>query len=179
MRILILGFLIFSAWAAISTHIYVCKIKGFCFVPKNDLTVKSDFNSNSTLSILFKNAIQENTIFSNNLIIYFAPNKSKLSPNVDLEKYLKGSISYLNRDLNVNITIIGHTDSIGTKIHNQSLGLLRAKFVQHYYESRGIPENRIQIISKGELMPIDANNTAKGRANNRRIEITYKKLHHE
>jgi len=35
MKILRLGLLMFIAWAAISTHIYVCMIKGFCYVPNN------------------------------------------------------------------------------------------------------------------------------------------------
>ena len=34
MKILIIGFLVFSGWAALSTYIYVCKIKGLCDEPK-------------------------------------------------------------------------------------------------------------------------------------------------
>ena len=33
MKILIIGFLAFFGWSALSTHIYVCKIKGLCNEP--------------------------------------------------------------------------------------------------------------------------------------------------
>jgi outer membrane protein OmpA-like peptidoglycan-associated protein len=47
--------------------------------------------------------------------------------------------------------------------------------VQHYFESKGLPANRITIESEGEKKPVDDNNTTSGRANNRRAAITIKK----
>jgi OOP family OmpA-OmpF porin len=72
------------------------------------------------------------------------------------------------------LSITGHTDAIGSDEYNQALGYRRAKSVQHYFESKGIPANKIIIESKGEKEPADNNSSVTGRANNRRTIITIK-----
>lgn len=69
------------------------------------------------------------------------------------------------------ITIEGHTDSQGSSDHNSVLALKRAEAVRSYIISRGYPENLISAIGIGEGRPIADNNSAEGRANNRRVEI--------
>ncbi len=67
------------------------------------------------------------------------------------------------------MTVEGHTDSIGTEVYNQGLSERRAeavgkKFIQDY----GIASGRISIKGYGESRPVADNNTAEGRAKNRR-----------
>jgi outer membrane protein OmpA-like peptidoglycan-associated protein len=69
------------------------------------------------------------------------------------------------------VTIEGHTDSIGTSEYNLALGERRAGSVRDYFTSRGIAASRLRTVSYGEERPIDTNNTAAGRARNRRAHL--------
>jgi outer membrane protein OmpA-like peptidoglycan-associated protein len=72
---------------------------------------------------------------------------------------------------NSTILVEGHTDSRGSSQKNHELSLLRAQEVRGYLVSQGIPTNSIQAAGLGEERPIASNDTAEGRANNRRVEI--------
>ena len=67
--------------------------------------------------------------------------------------------------------IIGHTDSTGTDAINDPLSLQRAESTRNYLTARGVGGTRIQVQGMGSRQPIASNNTAEGRAKNRRVEI--------
>ncbi|MCP5275267.1 MAG: OmpA family protein [Burkholderiales bacterium] len=67
--------------------------------------------------------------------------------------------------------IIGHTDSTGSDAVNNPLSINRAASTRNYLVSQGIAANRIHIDGRGEYEPIASNDTAEGRARNRRVEI--------
>lgn len=69
------------------------------------------------------------------------------------------------------IVVEGHTDSRGSSDKNHELSLLRAQEVRAFLVSQGIPTNSIQALGLGEERPVASNDTAEGRANNRRVEI--------
>jgi len=48
------------------------------------------------------------------------------------------------------ITVIGRTDPRGTDEHNQALGASRATAVRSYLMTRGVPAERINLVSRGE-----------------------------
>jgi outer membrane protein OmpA-like peptidoglycan-associated protein len=66
---------------------------------------------------------------------------------------------------------VGHTDSVGSERFNQRLGLARAKGVCSALRKSGV-RGKIVVKSAGESRPRAANSTARGRALNRRVEIT-------
>jgi outer membrane protein OmpA-like peptidoglycan-associated protein len=68
--------------------------------------------------------------------------------------------------------IEGHTDSDGTNAMNQTLSQNRAHAVQNYLIENGIAADRLSHEGYGETKPIDTNKTAKGKAHNRRVEIS-------
>lgn len=70
------------------------------------------------------------------------------------------------------ITIVGHTDSVGSDTYNQGLSERRAAAVADYLVSKGVPAAAIQASGKGETQPIADNKTKAGRAANRRVEVT-------
>jgi outer membrane protein OmpA-like peptidoglycan-associated protein len=73
---------------------------------------------------------------------------------------------------NVFIEIEGHTDNVGSKVGNQTLGLERAEAVKRYlYEQHQIPLHKMNVISYGEDKPVSPNNTRDGRAQNRRVVV--------
>ena len=69
------------------------------------------------------------------------------------------------------MTIVGHTDSVGPAAYNQGLSERRAQSAADHLISQGIDADRITVRGEGESNPIATNDTAKGRAQNRRIEV--------
>ncbi|MCK5720230.1 MAG: OmpA family protein [Thiomargarita sp.] len=74
------------------------------------------------------------------------------------------------------IQIVGHTDSIGSEKYNQKLSEKRAIEVAEYIISLGLPTEKVTQWGEGESNPIGPNNTKKGRATNRRVEIEIKQI---
>ena len=69
------------------------------------------------------------------------------------------------------LTIVGHTDDVGTNEYNQKLSERRALSVAQYLEGKQVNSLRLAISGKGETQPIATNNTEGGRQANRRVEI--------
>jgi outer membrane protein OmpA-like peptidoglycan-associated protein len=69
------------------------------------------------------------------------------------------------------IDVYGHTDSTGSNAYNQTLSESRARTVMNYLVSQGVPAARVRSQGFGETMPVASNDTADGRAKNRRVEI--------
>jgi outer membrane protein OmpA-like peptidoglycan-associated protein len=70
------------------------------------------------------------------------------------------------------VTVAGYTDSTGTMEHNQKLSEKRATTVALYLNSRGVQQERLAAVGRGENNPVADNRTAEGRSKNRRVEIT-------
>ncbi|WP_372752754.1 OmpA family protein [Mariniflexile sp.] len=91
------------------------------------------------------------------------------------EAVLADIIKILKEYPNSKFTVEGHTDSVGSDKLNQELSNSRANSVKEYLSSHGIDAARLSSMGYGESKPIDTNNTSKGRANNRRVEINLAK----
>lgn len=69
------------------------------------------------------------------------------------------------------VQVEGHTDATGAAAYNQTLSENRAASVRSYLIQRGVEANRLIAVGYGMTRPIADNNTAAGRAQNRRVEI--------
>ncbi len=67
--------------------------------------------------------------------------------------------------------LTGHTDSWGDEAYNMTLSLRRVETVKRYLVSQGVAENRLIVIGKGRSERLTTNDTAEGRAQNRRVEM--------
>jgi OOP family OmpA-OmpF porin len=65
----------------------------------------------------------------------------------------------------------GYTDSRGSAALNQDLSTRRAESVKDYLVSKGVAGERLSSEGLGPSNPVADNETAEGRANNRRVEI--------
>src|SRR5450759_1914781 len=75
-------------------------------------------------------------------------------------------------DKGVYLEIQGHTDDTGGADYNDQLGQQRAEAVRRYLaREHKLPLGRISTISYGDTQPVQANKTAKGRTQNRRVVI--------
>ncbi len=70
------------------------------------------------------------------------------------------------------LLITGHTDNTGSSKINDPLSLSRAKKVQSYLVKKGLAINRTSITGLADTQPIASNETNKGRAQNRRVDLT-------
>lgn len=71
------------------------------------------------------------------------------------------------------IVVAGHTDSTGDVKSNQALSLKRAEAVRDWMRDTGdVPESCFAVQGYGESRPVATNDTAEGRALNRRVEIS-------
>jgi outer membrane protein OmpA-like peptidoglycan-associated protein len=69
------------------------------------------------------------------------------------------------------ITVVGHTDNVGTPTYNQSLSERRARAVERYLQDQGVVDQRVESAGKGESVPRASNANESGRQLNRRVEI--------
>jgi len=101
--------------------------------------------------------------------IFFNTGSYELLPTskVELEKL----IEFLNQNQTLVIEIDGHTDNVGSEEMNQKLSESRAREVYKYLVNGGIDELRMNFSGYGFTKPIGSNETAEGRALNRRTEF--------
>ncbi|WCM93022.1 OmpA family protein [Acidovorax sp. NCPPB 2350] len=101
--------------------------------------------------------------------ISFAVNRSDIRPNFApvLDRFAEG----LRNNPNAEVRIVGHTDSTGSDAINNPLSLDRATSTRNYLAARGANGGHIQVEGRGSRQPIASNDTAEGRAHNRRVEI--------
>ncbi len=84
-----------------------------------------------------------------------------------LDSVSKVLAKYADTQMQIN----GHTDSTGALDFNYSLSQRRASSVADYLSSRGVGAGRIFINGLGPDQPIASNDSAAGRASNRRVEL--------
>ena len=102
--------------------------------------------------------------------VLFASNKADLLPAAQL-KLNEVADALTKQDSESKIVVEGHTDSQGGATYNQDLSQRRAQTVRDYLVTRGISADRVTAQGFGLSRPIADNNSAEGRADNRRVEI--------
>ena len=101
--------------------------------------------------------------------VYFDFDKSNIRP--DAVPVLDEAVRILKQDRTLPIVVVGHTDSIGSDAYNLKLSQRRANAVRDYFVAHGISSSRIRTEGRGKSDPVASNDTADGRAQNRRVEL--------
>ena len=102
--------------------------------------------------------------------ITFATGSSQVKP--EFMSALDSVAQSLQQYPDTRIQIAGFTDNVGSPSANQRLSEDRAFRVRDYLSTRGVAVQRMTPIGYGASRPIASNDTAAGRAQNRRVEIT-------
>ncbi|MBS1599190.1 MAG: OmpA family protein [Bacteroidetes bacterium] len=87
------------------------------------------------------------------------------------KKELDNGAQILQEHPSLHVSIIGHTDNVGKPQSNLKLSQKRAEAVKAYMVSKGVSADRLKASGAGQDVPIADNKTAKGRAENRRVEF--------
>ena len=101
--------------------------------------------------------------------ILFDVDKANLNDNSKIE--LAELSAILNKYEDTNIMLAGHTDSTGSEEYNLGLSRQRAQSVADYLTIRNVDQARFSVQGSGKSDPIASNDTAEGRAENRRVEV--------
>ncbi len=87
------------------------------------------------------------------------------------ERKIDEIVGTMKENAEIRILVEGYTDSVGSESYNQRLSERRAEAVRDYMMSLGIAAERIETRGHGEANPVASNDTAEGRAQNRRVII--------
>ncbi len=101
--------------------------------------------------------------------VSFDVGRSAIKPN--FASVLNQFATSLNQNPGTTITIVGYTDSTGSDAINNPLSVDRADSTRDYLVGRGVARTRFVTDGRGSRDPVADNNTAAGRAANRRVEI--------
>ncbi len=102
--------------------------------------------------------------------IHFDVNKSRIKP--ESYQFLDELGKFLEDNPDISLEIIGHTDSDGSAATNLELSRQRAEAIKNYLTNNfNIKSSRLKTTGKGESEPVASNKTAKGKAENRRVEF--------
>jgi outer membrane protein OmpA-like peptidoglycan-associated protein len=101
--------------------------------------------------------------------IYFDFDRDVLKP--ESEPVLRQLHEALQSNPDLVADIEGHTDAVGADAYNQDLSARRAAAVVAWLTEQGIAPDRLNAVGKGEAEPVASNDTADGRALNRRVEV--------
>jgi outer membrane protein OmpA-like peptidoglycan-associated protein len=122
-----------------------------------------------------ENGVQVSTLPSGGLLLRatgdaaFGTAKANLSPRFSVFLQALSHEMQTHGDLTAEIT--GHSDSVGNARSNERLSAARAQATQRYLTSHGVASTRLVAEGKGQREPIASNDTAQGRAANRRVDI--------
>lgn len=92
-------------------------------------------------------------------------------PRADSEPALKQLLEALQGDPSMKLQVEGHTDATNTDAYNQALSERRAKAVVAWLAGQGVDGARLTPVGFGRTRPVASNETAQGRALNRRVEV--------
>jgi OOP family OmpA-OmpF porin len=106
------------------------------------------------------------------LYINFDTGKAKIQP--ESGPIIEQIASLLRDNEDLNLSVEGHTDNVGTPQSNKALSEERAKAVVAAVVELGVDAGRLTAIGWGQEKPIADNRTEDGRAKNRRVEIVKK-----
>lgn len=101
--------------------------------------------------------------------VNFDFDKATIRP--DAARILDEAVATLKAEPDVQVLIVGHTDSVGSEAYNLKLSQRRAQAVRDYLVKHGISAARLRVKGMGESQPVASNDTAEGRAQNRRVEL--------
>ena len=163
MRILVIGFLLFALWSALSIYLWVNKIKDFSPEP-----VATQVDTAAVKPAPPK------AVLPDKLVVYFDSDKSDVKADAITETLFRGIKAWIDENPDSKISITGYADASGSNKYNLELGNKRAQSVGNYFTGKGIAPEKIITGSKGEEDPVADNKSPEGKAKNRRSEIIIK-----
>jgi OOP family OmpA-OmpF porin len=104
--------------------------------------------------------------------VKFRTASAEILPGKESEEVLQAVLELLKAHPEIaKVRVEGHTDNKGVPAANKKLSENRAASVVKWLTSKGIDKSRLASAGFGQEKPLDSNETEKGRAMNRRVEL--------
>nr|WP_321513064.1 OmpA family protein [uncultured Pseudodesulfovibrio sp.] len=132
---------------------------------KNDVYTMTEAEVQDT----FGEALQAQPEPTARFRLYFLSDSAKLT--VESEKMLSEIMESYRARSSTDVSIIGHTDTVGEKQYNYDLSLRRALSIKKKLVEEGMPADIIQTTSHGETNPLIPTPDGKREPRNRRVEV--------
>ncbi|MEC5164093.1 MULTISPECIES: OmpA family protein [unclassified Janthinobacterium] len=134
--------------------------------------IATSLNPTYTVNNGLRVAAAEQNVLDNTLAnrtVEFESGKATLTPSgrAILDEMAGAMLKLKDRK----VELIGHTDNQGVRLSNQNLSKARAEAVKVYLSDKGIKADLMTASGQGPDRPIAGNDSAEGRARNRRIEF--------
>jgi OmpA-OmpF porin, OOP family len=119
---------------------------------------------------IFGNALAAQPVLPRHFVLYFEKNSNTLTP--DSQKQYQDVFADIKRRPVYEVEVIGHTDTLGTLQHNQTLSMSRAEMIRDRLVKDGISANSVSVAGRGPLDPAVKTADQVAEPKNRRVEIT-------
>ena len=163
----------YEAWKAVQPSWYMQNVRNSDEDPyvgmllDVELGARKDELRGSFESAMIAESEEEKIVRLN--YVNFETGSANLTANSKYE--LDNVIELLSSYKELRIELGGHTDNVGDASANQSLSQARAEAVRVYLRSNGVLDSRLRAVGYGQTRPVESNDTAEGRAQNRRTEF--------
>ncbi len=114
---------------------------------------------------------EEELALLNQRIVHFAYDDSELTS--EDKRVLGVHAKYMQDHPDLLLRISGHTDERGSREYNIALGERRAKSVERFMQVKGVPGQRMALVSYGKEQPLELGHSETSWAENRRAELDY------
>jgi OmpA-OmpF porin, OOP family len=168
MRILITGFVAFVIWCVFSAWLYNDHLLPALKKPAPVVTVPDKQTREADSLRKLKEMMPQS------LTICFKFDDTKFKADPQYDNSIAEFKAWLDKYPTHRLSVVGHTDLVGTAEYNADLGLKRAQAVAKYLEEKGINAGRMDIGTAGKSQPVAGYITEEERAKNRRTEVTIK-----
>ncbi len=105
------------------------------------------------------------------LTVEFGFDRAALTPLA--QETLRDIVVFLQQHPDLDVTLAGHADGVGTQAANEQISGQRAQAVRYHLLSEGISDQRIKTMGRGDREPLYPNTSEALRAKNRRVEISF------
>jgi outer membrane protein OmpA-like peptidoglycan-associated protein len=105
--------------------------------------------------------------FDSGILFDFDSDRMRPEARANLQTLANSLHQYAGTEL----LIVGHTDNVGRMDYNQGLSERRARSASNYLASLGVDRMRLNAVGRGMNEPIAANDSERGRQQNRRVEV--------
>lgn len=170
--------LLILLWSLAYSWFWNCYRKPYCYsgtvISLDTTPVMDSLTTNANQPTDTVERTPEEQILFKPLDLYFVSGKSQILHTSEVDTFLNTARRYLGRYPDKQLLITGHTDNSGTDESNQKLSEVRATKVKELLTADGISAAQMITEGKGAKEPVASNDTAEGKAKNRRATIRLK-----
>lgn len=139
---------------------------------KNDMSERLKHKQDSVDALARAGDIKHEPLILEKATVHFNFEFNSAEPDESSLQYLDNLAEALRDNPRLRITIIGHTDNVGSDKFNLKLSQYRANAIRDFLIENGVEAERVLADGKGMREPLNNNKTEADRALNRRVELT-------